>query len=91
MIGAAGKSTSAAEFAMSAHSSAINSAKNSISSVSSMPACLASWLNLAFLAVNINLLMVDLGGFAPPSRTLFSSLHTAITYSIYLFWLCVNL
>ena len=67
MIGAAGKSTSAAEFAMSAHSSAINSAKNSISSVSSMPACLASWLNLAFLAVNINLLMVDLGGTAPPS------------------------
>ena len=35
--------------------------------------------------------MVDLGGFAPPSRTLFSRLHTAITYSIYLFWLCVNL
>ena len=35
--------------------------------------------------------MVDLGGFAPPSRTLFSLLHTAITYSIYLFWLCVNL
>ena len=39
----------------------------------------------------INILLVDLGGFAPPSRTLFSLLHTAITYSIYLFWLCVNL
>jgi len=26
--------------------------------------------------------MVDLGGFAPPSRTLFSLLHTAITYII---------
>ena len=35
--------------------------------------------------------MVDLGGFAPPSRTLFSRLHTAITYSIYLFELFVNL
>ena len=27
----------------------------------------------------IIILLVDLGGFAPPSRTLFSSLHTAIT------------
>jgi len=35
--------------------------------------------------------MVDLGGFAPPSRTLFSLLHTAITYSIYLYGLFVNL
>ena len=35
--------------------------------------------------------MVDLGGFAPPSRTLFSRLHTAITYSIYLFELFVDL
>jgi uncharacterized membrane protein len=34
--------------------------------------------------------MVDLGGFAPPSRTPFSLLHTAITYSIYLFELVVN-
>ena len=29
--------------------------------------------------------MVDLGGFAPPSRTLFSRLHTAITYIIHLY------
>jgi hypothetical protein len=35
-------------------------------------------------------LLVDLGGFAPPSRTLFSLLHTAITYSIYLFFRLVN-
>ena len=27
----------------------------------------------------VKMLMVDLGGFAPPSRTLFSRLHTAIT------------
>ena len=27
--------------------------------------------------------MVDLGGFAPPSRTLFSLLHTAITLTTY--------
>ena len=30
----------------------------------------------------INILLVDLGGFAPPSRTLFSLLHTAIIYSL---------
>ena len=34
--------------------------------------------------------MVDLGGFAPPSRTLFSLLHTAITFIIYLSLLFVN-
>jgi len=38
----------------------------------------------------IIILLVDLGGFAPPSRTLFSSLHTAITHSIYLFSGLVN-
>ena len=37
-----------------------------------------------------NTSMVDLGGFAPPSRTLFSLLHTAITYIIYLFDLFVK-
>jgi len=37
------------------------------------------------------ILLVDLGGFAPPSRTLFSLLHTAITYIIYLFDFVVNL
>ena len=41
--------------------------------------------------ISIYFLMVDLGGFAPPSRTLFSRLHTAITYSIYLFLIVVNL
>jgi len=43
------------------------------------------------IASIIHAFMVDLGGFAPPSRTLFSLLHTAITYSIYLFELFVNL
>jgi hypothetical protein len=38
----------------------------------------------------IIILLVDLGGFAPPSRTLFSRLHTAITCSIYLFVAVVN-
>ena len=36
------------------------------------------------------LLLVEVGGFAPPSRTLFSLLHTAITHSIYLFLGLVN-
>jgi hypothetical protein len=40
--------------------------------------------------LNPHTLMVDLGGFAPPSRTLFSLLHTAITYSIYLSTRLVN-
>jgi len=34
---------------------------------------------------------VDLAGVEPASRTLFSLLHTAITYSIYLFGSLVNL
>ena len=34
--------------------------------------------------------MVDLGGFAPPSRIRFNRLHTVLTYSIYLFVAFVN-
>ena len=36
------------------------------------------------------MLLVDLGGFAPPSRTLFSLLHTAITYIIQYLLIVVN-
>ena len=43
------------------------------------------------IASIIHAFMVDLGRFAPPSRTLFSLLHTAITYSIYLYGLFVKL
>ena len=32
------------------------------------------------LGLWIKILLVDLGGFAPPSRTLFARLHTAITF-----------
>jgi hypothetical protein len=38
----------------------------------------------------LNFLMVDQAGVEPASRTLFSLLHTAITYSIYLFLRFVN-
>ncbi len=37
-----------------------------------------------------SMLLVEVGGFAPPSRTLFSLLHTAITNIITLFMQLVN-
>jgi len=50
--------------------------------------CAIPFRNSAIISITVNIfsfitiLMVDLGGFAPPSRTLFSLLRTAITYNV---------
>ena len=43
-----------------------------------------------YVSSMLNPIMVEVGGFAPPSRTLFSLLHTAITNIITLFIQLVN-
>ena len=46
-------------------------------------------MSLYAMGISI-ILLVDLGGFAPPSRTLFLITVYAVLYSIYLFGLFVN-
>jgi len=46
-------------------------------------------MSLYAMGISI-ILLVDLGGFAPPSRTLFSLLHTAITYIVHYLFLFVE-
>ena len=57
----------------------------------SNPFTVASITGCAAGCILPNFLLVDLAGVEPASRTLFSLLHTAITYSIYLFGSLVNL